>query len=67
MQSIEQFENIIGLDLNSAVAEVLHTAAMIKQLPDNVPEYSKHDKTKMLDALIKRLENVKARVNMELV
>lgn len=65
MESIEEFENIIGLDLASAVAEVLHTAAMIKTLPHNVPEYSKHDKTQMLDALIKRLENVKARVNLE--
>lgn len=67
MNGVNSFSAIVGVDLDAAVAEITHTAMMEKNLPDNVPGYSKHDKTKMLDALIKRLENVKARVNMELV
>jgi hypothetical protein len=66
MQSIEQFENIIGMDLCAAIAEVTHTAICTKRLPHNVPDYSKHDKTVLLDALIARLENVKTRINLEI-
>lgn len=67
MDGVTAFSAIVGVDLDAAIAEIAHTALMEKNLPHNVPDYSKHDKTKMLDALIKRLENVKARVNMELV
>jgi hypothetical protein len=66
MSGVNSFSAIVGVDLDSAIAEITHTALMEKNLPHNVPAFSKYEKTKMLDALIKRLENVKARVNMEL-
>lgn len=66
MNGINAFGAIVDMDLDAAIAEVAHAAMMEKNLPHNVPEYSKHDKTKMLDALIKRLENVKSRINLEI-
>ena len=67
MYGSNSFSAIVGVDLDAAVAEITHAALMEKTLPHNVPAFSKYDKTKMLDALIKRLENVKARVNLEAI
>lgn len=66
MYGIEEFDGIVGMDLQAAVAEVTHNAIMINALPHNTPGYSKHDKTQLIDALIRRLETVKLRINLEM-
>lgn len=65
MFGIEKFDELVGMDLDAAVAEVTHTALLVKALPHGVTEFDKLDRIALVDELIKRLENVKARIRVE--
>lgn len=65
MSGVEKFSEIVGLDLESAICEATHNALMKKQLPHASPHYSKHDRIELVDELMRRLETVKMRINLE--